>query len=410
MSAPLLEATNGTGCIYDTQPFTNVEQRSRKLAIYPASAGFDLLKELEYLCARAIEPNIFFSPRFLAPAMPRLGKAVKLAIIRDQSAVTSRLRLLMPFTIKRTALPLAVPVIRIWSNEFGPLGTPLVDHDDPVCCMEDFFSMLAQPQLKLPKVMVLPDIRTDGPFAAALHSVAESRNLPLLITSEVARPYLKSDLEGEAYLRKTLQPHHFREFCRLKRRLQQQGNLEYKIGRQPEEIRTGIEAFLKLEAAGWKGRKKTAMAANPHQAAFAREAVQLLGQADQCRIHMLTLDGHAIAILIVFIACGVAYTWKTSFDEAYASYSPGTLLMIETTQNHLEDPNIVETDSCALPDHVVMSRLWGERRSLATYVIGLSPGNDRQVRRAVNQLTLYREARSTLRLLRNNVHRFLRRK
>ena len=56
----------------------------RKLAIYPASAGFDLVEELDYLCPRTIEPNVFFNPRFLAPAMPRLeDREVRLAVIRD---------------------------------------------------------------------------------------------------------------------------------------------------------------------------------------------------------------------------------------------------------------------------------------------------------------------------------------
>ena len=56
----------------------------RRLAIYPASAGFDLVEELDYLCARTVEPNVFFNPRFLAPAMPRLeDREVRLAVIRD---------------------------------------------------------------------------------------------------------------------------------------------------------------------------------------------------------------------------------------------------------------------------------------------------------------------------------------
>lgn len=56
----------------------------RRLAIYPASAGFDLVEELDFLCRRTIEPNIFFNPRFLAPAMPRLeDREVRLAVICD---------------------------------------------------------------------------------------------------------------------------------------------------------------------------------------------------------------------------------------------------------------------------------------------------------------------------------------
>ena len=108
------------------------QRPSRRLAIYPASAGFDLVEELDYLCARTIEPNVFFNPRFLAPAMPRLeDREVRLAVIRDGDEYKSRLRLLVPFSVERPAVPLAVPIMRTWSSPFGPLGTPLVDRDDP---------------------------------------------------------------------------------------------------------------------------------------------------------------------------------------------------------------------------------------------------------------------------------------
>ena len=141
----------------------------RKLAIYPASAGFDLVEELDYLCARTVEPNVFFNPRFLAPAMPRLeDREVRLAVIRDGDEYRSRLRLLVPFSVERPAMPLGVPVMRTWSSPFGPLGTPLVDRDDPVGVIEDFFAMLSRPHLKLPKVLVLPDMRLDGPVASLL--------------------------------------------------------------------------------------------------------------------------------------------------------------------------------------------------------------------------------------------------
>ncbi len=64
---------------------------SRRLAIYPASAGFDLVDELDSLCARTLEPNVFFNPHFLAPAMPRLAdRAVRLAVIRPAHHDRSR--------------------------------------------------------------------------------------------------------------------------------------------------------------------------------------------------------------------------------------------------------------------------------------------------------------------------------
>ncbi|XHB99569.1 GNAT family N-acetyltransferase [Nitratireductor sp. ac15] len=390
----------------DTEHLASVatDDQKRKLAVYPASAGFELVDELDYLAARSIETNIFFNPRFLAPAMPRLeDREVRLAVIRDGTEDRSRLRLLVPFTVERPLLPFSVPVLRTWANPFGPLGTPLVDYDDPAGVIEDFFAMLARPHLDLPKVFVLPDVGLDGAFAAILRTVVDARNLPFQITNRVERPTLESALDGDTYLRDSLRSHHYREFRRLRRRLGELGNLEYRIARHPGEVRHGIEAFLTLEASGWKGRGRTAMAIDRYRAAFAREAVHRLCERDMCRIHMLTLDDVVIACLIVFIENGTAYTWKTAYDESFATYSPGTLLMIEVTKTHLDDPNIVMTDSCAVPDHPVMSRLWSERRPLGTMVVGLTPDADRHVRKAAAQLGLARRVRNRLRIVRNRL-------
>ncbi|RWM72368.1 MAG: GNAT family N-acetyltransferase [Mesorhizobium sp.] len=419
---PLLEETSGgpagamvsglAGLARDADP-AHIEllandRPERKLAVYPASAGFDLVDELDYLCTRTIEPNVFFNPRFLAPAMPRLeDREVRLAVIRDGNEYRNRLRLLVPFSVERPAVPLGVGVMRTWSSPFGPIGTPLVDRDDPVGVIEDFFAMLSRPHLKLPKVLVLPDIRLDGPVASLLATVAETRGLTLVTTGKAERPMLESELDGEEYLKASLSSHHYREFRRLKRRLADLGRLEHLVARGPENIRHAIERFLTLEAAGWKGRERTAMAIDRYRAAFAREAVHRLAEQDLCRIHSMTLDDRTIASLIVFVEAGVAYTWKTAYDETLAAYSPGTLLMIEVTKQHLDDPNIMMTDSCAVPDHPVMSRLWTERRPIGTLVIGLTPDADRLARQAASQLHLYRETRNMARLLRNRMKSLL---
>ncbi|TIR23224.1 MAG: GNAT family N-acetyltransferase [Mesorhizobium sp.] len=424
-AVPLLEETSGgpagamvsnlAGLAREVDP-AHIElfasnRPERKLAIYPASAGFDLVEELDYLSARTVEPNVFFNPRFLAPAMPRLeDREVRLAVIRDGDEYRNRLRLLVPFSVERPAIPLGVPVMRTWSSPFGPLGTPLVDRDDPVGVIEDFFSMLSRPHLKLPKVFVLPDMRLDGPVASLLTSFADSRGLTLVTTGKVERPVLESDADGEDYLKASLRAHHYREFRRLKRRLADHGKLEHVVARGPDEIRHAIESFLTLEAAGWKGRERTAMAIDRYRAAFAREAVHRLAEQDMCRIHLLTLDGRAIACLVVFVEAGVAYTWKTAYDETLSAYSPGTLLMIEVTKQHLDDPNIVMTDSCAVPDHPVMSRLWSERKPMGTLVVGLTPDADRLARQAASQLHLYRETRNMARLLRNRMRSLLKRR
>ena len=413
MSAvPLLEEHGGIPTVMtdrgDPQVGGDDGQAKRALAIYPASAGFELVDELEYLGARAIEPNLFFNPRFLAPAMPRLDdREVRLAVIRDGDETRTRLRLLVPFTVERTAPPFGTSILRAWSNPFGPLGTPLVDCDDPAGVIEDFFEMLARPHLGLPRVFALPDVRLDGPFATLLGELAAARGLPLALVNRAERPHLRSELDGEAYLRNALGGRPLRELRRLKRRLAALGQLDYVVAREPEDVRLAIENFLALEASGWKGRARTAMAVDRYRAAFVREASQRLAQRGLCQVHELVLDGETVASLIVFVESGVAYTWKTAYQERYGAYSPGVLLMAEVTQSLLDDAEIEIADSCTVPDHPVLSRMWSERRPIGTMVVGLTPDAGAQIRQAASQLQLYRNTRNTVRILRNRIRRAL---
>jgi hypothetical protein len=131
--------------------------------------------------------------------------------------------------------------------------------------------------------------------------------------------------------------------------------------------------------------------------------VNNLAERDLCRIHSFKLDGRVIASLIVFVQSGHAWTWKTTYDESYAAYSPGTLLIMQLTEIHLDDPNIQHTDSCAVEDHPVMARLWSERREFSTMVIGLQPRLDRETRQVASQIELYRSTRNVAKSMRDRL-------
>lgn len=380
------------------------DRQPRRLSIYAAQSGFGLVEELEFLCNRTIEPNVFFSPPFLAPAMPRVeDRDVRLAVVRDGTEGNDRVRLLLPFTVQPPPGGIGPAIMRTWAHAFGLLGTPLVDRDDPAGVLEDFLAMIGRDRLRLPDVLVLPDIKLDGAFAGLLRTLAEARSLPWHTLSRAERPMLYSHLAGDDYFKQALRPHHLREFRRLRRRLEEHGKVEHLVARTPEQVRAAMETFLAIEAAGWKGKGRTAMAIDRFVAAFAREAVQNLAERDMSRIHTLAVGGKVIAALIVFVEAGVAYTWKTAFDEEWSAYSPGTLLMIEVTRQHLEDPNIEVTDSCAVPNHPVMSRLWAERQVIGTIVMGTTPEADRAARQVAAQLHLYAETRAVARKVKKRV-------
>lgn len=381
-----------------------VGRPGRMLAVYNARTGYALQDELDFLTNRAIEPNVFFSGRFLAPAMPRLeDRVVRLMLIRDEDARRSRMRLLMPFSIEKPGFSVGPSIVRAWANPFGPLGTPLVDAEDAAETLDAMLDGLSRPALNLPDVLVLPDLRLEGPVASLLRAVAIARGLPVTETDRLERPMLESPLEADDYLARAISKNHRRDMARQWRRLSELGEMAYSVARQPEEIRLHLEDFLTLEASGWKGKRRSAMVADRYRAAFAREAINGLAEIDAVRIHTLTLDGEAIASMIVFVQSGDAYTWKTAYNEDYARYSPGKLLMDRLTEWHLDDVNIRRTDSCAVPDHPVMSRFWTERCAMGTLVIGLKPNRDREVRQAATQLHIYRNTRNVARLIREKI-------
>ncbi len=381
-----------------------VGRSGRELCLYPGKLGYELQDELDFLSNRAMEPNIFFSGRFLAPAMPRLeDRQVRLALMRDNSSTRSRIRLLMPFTVDKPGFAIGPSIIRVWSNSFGPLGTPLVDAEDAGETLDNLLEGLARPELRLPTALVFPDLRLNGRFAQMAKVVAIGRNLPFAVANPFQRPMLDSNEDAIAYLKRTISNAHLREMRRQWRQLESQGDVSYNVARQARDVHLRMEEFLALEASGWKGKKRTALVTDRHHAAFAREAISNLAAIDAVRIHTIDLNGKAIASMIVLIMGGEAYTWKTAYDEAYARYSPGKLLMGELTEWHLDDANVVRSDSCAIADHPIMSRFWHEREDMGTLIIGLTPNGDRDIRQITTQLHMYRSTRNMAKLLREKI-------
>ncbi len=376
----------------------------QEFCLYPARAGYDLQDEMDLLANRAMEPNVFFTGRFLAPALPRLeDRQIRIGILRDTDRGRRRARILMPFSVEKPGFSLGAPIMRIWANDFAPLGTPLVDAEDAAQSLDSLLEVLARPDTQLPQVLVFPDLKLNGRFARLIKALALSRNLPINVTNEVERPMLESYEDGPTYIAGSIAARHRQEMRRQRKQLKAVGNLVYEVARQPGVVRLRMEEFLLMEAQGWKGTKRSAMILDRYRSAFAREAVSNLAEADAVRVHTMSIDRRCIASMIVFVMAGEAYTWKTTYDEAFARYSPGKLLLEDLTEWHLDDANILRTDSCAVPDHPIMSRFWRERETMGTLVIGLRQNSDRDVRQVSAQLHLYRNTRNMARVLRQKI-------
>ena len=84
---------------------------------------------------------------------------------------------------------------------------------------------------------------------------------------------LASTLDGKQYMEKALSSSSRKKLRQHRRRLAEKGALESKVVNETEAVGSAVEEFLRLEAAGWKGRKGTALLCKPADATFTREMV-----------------------------------------------------------------------------------------------------------------------------------------
>jgi CelD/BcsL family acetyltransferase involved in cellulose biosynthesis len=87
-----------------------------------------------------------------------------------------------------------------------------------------------------------------------------------------------------------------------------------------------LRTCFELEAAGWKGRERTAVVCVPAAWNFYLQQARQLAACEQLRVAILRFDGRPIAFEFGWEANGVRAVLKVGFDEAFGRFSPGQLL------------------------------------------------------------------------------------
>lgn len=322
------------------------------------------------LAARALEPNVFLS-RWMAEArlrhLPDRSRARILAAFRGAGGERRLvgLSLLVPARGRRFN---PLPVLRT-AELYAPLSTPLLDPDRPAEIWRAMLDALGRAGVP---GLALPHVAADGPVAAALREAADGGGFPLASLGRHRRAVLDSDLGGAAYLQATLERRRRREFDRQRRRLAELGPLDFVVSSGADRGQA-LADFVALEAAGWKGRSGTALAQAAGAEAYFREIADRAPPGD-FRIASLRLGGRPVAAGLVAVAGRRAFYVKTSYDETLARFSPGLLLTLDLTAHLLDDRSIDGADSVADADHPMIDRVWSERMSVESCLVGTRAG------------------------------------
>lgn len=318
------------------------------------------------LAARAIVPNVFYTPALSAASAALHGRGVGAVVVRDGDD-----RLVGVFPLRRTRGRLGLlPALVGWTHPFAPLGTPLIDPADPEGIVTAALRHLRVTHPGTP--LLLPFCPADGPVAAAIDgavarlgavqtSFAAHARAELRRPSGPGAPPAVSDARGK-------------EHGRQRRRLAEQGGLAFDLLRGAAAP-DALADFFALEALGWKGRAGTAAASRPAEQALMADAVAGLAASPggDAMVARLMLNARPVAAGVVLVSGREAWFWKIAYDETLKKYSPGVLITLDLSAALLADPAIDAVDSCAIENHPMIDRLWSARRLLADRLIGFSP-------------------------------------
>lgn len=352
---------------------------SRTDLLDPARLGEDQIAAWQKLADTAIEPNPFYEPSFVLPAIEAReasARRLRLLVVRDEG--DERWLACLPVVKRRYGRLL--PVWEAWNGPYVFLTTPLLAGQSPGRLVAALIEGL--PRRITGKALTLACHPDEGLAEIALHSGLLEIGWTPAARSRFDRAYLtRRDDEGDYTA--AISSHHRREANRRARRLADE------VGTEPVfEARGGdpaaVEAFLKLEASGWKGEAGTSMAADPADAAFFRgmcAAFDQLGRIDILILRAGETDLAAECILTTTEGC---FTFKIAHEDRFARFSPG-IAMVLSQIGWFHRRGLFWADSCADPDNRMINRLWPDRRRLQAIVL-IEPGRRGAPARALLRL------------------------
>lgn len=322
---------------------------------------------------RALEANPFYEEGFLLQLLEHRGwiAGLRIAVVAEGEHLTGLLPL-----VRRSIAPGGWPPV--WRSAFAPdqpygfLATPLLRRDRAEPALSALLDALDGGMFGS-GLLELFGHAEDGPSARLLDQALTERRQPYQPLDGWRRGLFRPQRCFETYLQGFLEAKRIRELRRQRRRLEELGPVRLRRCAPDEPIEPWCEHFLTIEKAGWKGRKGTAMASRPEDAAFFRAMCAQRHREGRLLFEALELDDRPIALSVALLGAGdpsAAFVFKITHDESMRVFGPGVLLeYMQFEAYHAEKGPIEWADSCTGLGREHLDRLWAERRRLGHVLI-----------------------------------------
>ncbi|MRG93208.1 GNAT family N-acetyltransferase [Polyangium spumosum] len=180
-----------------------------------------------------------------------------------------------------------------------------------------------------PHPIHLPRIVASSPTIAALRAAYRRRGV---VRIAPAKPYPFVPLDASwVEPERHLSSRRRQDLRRAERHAARMGQMSYSfLAPSAEEAEAVLDEAFRVEAAGWKGRERTALSCDPVVGAFFRTYALGAARRGILRVALLRVGGRAAAMQLAVAQAGRYWLLKIGYDEAFAPASPGILLLRES--------------------------------------------------------------------------------
>lgn len=334
----------------------------------------DIVPQWEELAQHAIEPNPMYEHWMLLPALRFFGAGALCVLVwmHDPAQPAAKLAGVFPFTRVRRFKGVPVAALSSWTHKSWMLCTPLVRADAALGCLGALLDWAKKSGEGAP-VLEFRYLPSDGAFHGLLADALRERDSMVLGLANFTRAFLRRGADAQSYLERALSGVGRKSIRRKEKRLAERGALTHVVMEPGDDPWPWIDAFLQLEASGWKGRQGSALASSQRSYLFACETLSAAHRRNRLHLMGLDLDGRPIARCCNIAAAEGSYAYRTAYDEALSYYSPGVMAEIDSIRHFhsLQGPQWM--DSISNPDNFTLNRLWAERRTMQTVAVGSGP-------------------------------------
>ena len=367
---PIIDTFSGTWSARQDRPAA--ARATLRQAVFDVAGLMDVPPEAwAGLAARAIEANAFYHPAWARAVARRDGDQTNVrALLAWDSPARTRLIGLLPVVPAWRTLYLPLPVLVAW-QAYSPLTVPLLDRD-----MTDVAAraLIAAARKAGALALLLPALADEGPAAAALRAAMAEFDGTACTFNHHQRACLDATQDGDETLSAALGAKKIKELRRQRNRLADDGEVAFRIAAPGYDTATALDAFLTLEASGWKGITGTALAQSEDDASFIRNAVPALVAEGAAQVATLSSGDKVVAAGIVLRHLRRGYFFKIAYDETAAKTSPGVQITLDITRALCADGGIDDVDSTAISNHPMIDKIWRARLSIADMIVPTGKG------------------------------------